>query len=1212
MSKNLAARLVAYSPDGDRIGFLAEPASWQASLPVNDVSALSVDYPSAAQNASLLVNPCEVAIEVFDDDRWVEPHNARYRRLEVSRDPAKQGADVPSYTMPGYAGVMEGVLVIPPKFNKTSGDLYDSDGKRKFLSASVGQILQTVLEEARQAVEDLAPGLKLAFTPATDAAGKAWSRRVTIYYQPGLSLLSVLQNLAEQGQCDWWMQGRTLHVVNPDSTAKRTGQRLTGNVFETPVRASLAGLLHTAFLIGDRQTWRLDNPSAARPWGATMRVLTQGGVKNEGTARSLMATELAAGSAERIEYTRSAPVYQTDSLPLVDYQPGDWVKAMGADGKWQDMRIFQATLDFSSSGLKCNLTLNDRFIDAQVRSAKRTKGIVNGASGDAGTGTLPANASKARPAAPQGLVAESEGYWSEDGQARSLVRVSWAAVEKDIHGNALNAREYIVQVNGLQMRVTDLHATFDNLSCGRNANVWVSAVSSEDVSGYWSGVTLKTEYPLQRLDPPTKFSVSCELGIVTLGWDGKLQNASGGNVYAPPRHFSHVKVYETDSFGGNANLIGTMQGGYLVLNRQDQSGKELYFAGRAVDILGVESDLGPIRSIKSSSMVTDALAEADAKIEAESKKANDEIARLDKAIRDAANRPIDSSNLEFTSETWKKLMKVAGAATINGDLLLPGTIGGDKLAAHSVATNKLTISSPENLLPNGAGEHRDAWNHPAGAAFVSANGRMNLLPKVGEWAYIGSAEGAQVSPGEKYVVEVDCYGPAIVDWTVRFSDEKNMNLENNIRNKLAYPGGFSNDAKKSIILTAPDKARRLEVGFKPTAHPTHGAFYVDYAVRVRPAVGAELIVDGAISAKHLTVDSAMVGKIMTDQLMAGRVKAGMLDTEALNFKTAKGMSLISPTLRTSDSWNRGIVVSGNNLTGYDQNGRQKLSFNGTTGEFKVGGDKLVVSPGGDLSIAGDFTTSATDYPRLEIKEKAFSNALGMSLLLDKDSSHSNSAQILMFTGGGSGAYQRGSIWMRSAKDSYMGVDEWGESNLILNGPGSGDMSHGFAQSQGAYYKFLTRFYCDRNVARLEANPGKNTPGSSTKVSVDNDGKIKLVGMSAGSSSMSLSINSDWSVHYAGSLRRLKTDINDLVGDSYSVLRLRPVTYRNREDTSEINFGLIAEEVQQASLVSPELSPLMQFMRGELAGVAYDRLPILFIPLLRDLVRRINQLEGKHE
>ncbi|MEW6874938.1 hypothetical protein [Trueperella pyogenes] len=603
---HLATRVVVYEPDGDLRGYLTTPQSWSASFPMNDVAALKLTHSVSTPGAQLIATTCELAIEIWDGKTWTEPANARYRLLETKTDRAARAAASVDCTASGYADLLDGVVVIPPKFGKAGA--YDKQGKRKFLSASVGSILTTVLEEARSLIPEVAPGLKLAFTPATDADGAAWARKITIYYEPGLSMLTILDNLAKQGQCDWYFVGRTLHVTNAKST-EPLPLYLPDSPREAPMRTSISGLAHAGFLIGESQTWRFDNPGTPTPWGKTMKVITQGGVREESTARTLVQSTLNEGAQERIEYTWSTKGELSGPLPFIDYKVGSSIHARGRDGEYEPMRVTQIALTYSSTGLQVDLTLNDRFTDSLVRAAKRTRGIVNGASGDAGTGTLPAAREPAKPKKVEGLVAESEGYWNDLGEARSLIRASWAPVTEDERGSAAQIAYYHIQAGIHTTRTGNPTVTIDDLVPNKQYDVTVWAVDADGLESEAVTITLKTVEPQKALDPPTKLGAEADFGIVELIWDGLLQ-FKGGKPYKPPRYFKHIRIEESpDQHSWTA--IGTAVAGGLTLDRQDQLGKTLYYRAKSVTTNGIESDdYGPTSEVVVRSRVSDELERA--------------------------------------------------------------------------------------------------------------------------------------------------------------------------------------------------------------------------------------------------------------------------------------------------------------------------------------------------------------------------------------------------------------------------------------------------------------------------------------------------------------------------------------------------------------------------------------------------------------------------
>jgi len=72
--------------------------------------------------------------------------------------------------------------------------------------------------------------------------------------------------------------------------------------------------------------------------------------------------------------------------------------------------------------------------------------------------------------------------------------------------------------------------------------------------------------------------------------------------------------------------------------------------------------------------------------------------------------------------------------------------------------------------------------------------------------------------------------------------------------------------------------------------------------------------------------------------------------------------------------------------------------------------------------------------------------------------------------------------------------------------------------------------------------------------------------------------------------RYKRDIHDVGDSSDGLLKLRPVSYRYKQDpTGSMQYGLIAEDVEQ---VYPEL--VTHTEDGKIQGVRYDLLPALLI------------------
>ena len=85
MAKSLHARLVAYRPFGARIGVLAEPVSFSASMLHNDDGAISIEY-------SLLSGDAQAFDRDGDRHQFFFGHARHRDDLANARLAARQGA----------------------------------------------------------------------------------------------------------------------------------------------------------------------------------------------------------------------------------------------------------------------------------------------------------------------------------------------------------------------------------------------------------------------------------------------------------------------------------------------------------------------------------------------------------------------------------------------------------------------------------------------------------------------------------------------------------------------------------------------------------------------------------------------------------------------------------------------------------------------------------------------------------------------------------------------------------------------------------------------------------------------------------------------------------------------------------------------------------------------------------------------------------------
>lgn len=638
MGKSLHARLVAYRPFGARIGVLAEPVSFSASMLHNDDGAISIEYSLLSGDAQAfdreLTDGLEVAVEVSDGTGYREPDNARF---VITGRSGKTDDRTRTVT---YSGQSISWLLSKAENNDSSHLLTDGDnkGKRPFYSSNPGVILKTLLDENKQR-GGVATGLSLGFDTAKDAGGAAWARKYTLYYSLGTDLQTILSSLVNGGGCDWRTTGRTLKMWNADSTAlsrdlsKSIVLQLARDISEAPFEESIADLASTILVEGDNNLlFRMDNPAAPTPWGKWESYSSQGGVSDKDTAQAFMQSTLADAARVRGQYTRDLIVSDVDNLPLVDFHAGDWITAPTVS-HGEKVRVQEIDLSMrQNEGLSCSIALNDIKFDASVRQAKKIKGITGGAAlaGSEGGTTASSDRDHRVPKAPLGLIVQTDAYIGSDGYAHGLATAMWSAVTEATNNTAIEISNYAVEwrkhVDGAPWHsagTTDkTQLGFGGLDCGTQIEVRVRAVPTySDQLGEWSSVFVATvESDTTPCSVPSKPVLSSELGVVTIHWDGRT--AEGASMEPD---FDHIEVGEDAATAGMQVISATQAGkGDYVVTGLNVGGTHRY-ALRSVDHAGNKSGWSSIASVTVASAVPqetlDSINQDIAKAEAEAKAA---------------------------------------------------------------------------------------------------------------------------------------------------------------------------------------------------------------------------------------------------------------------------------------------------------------------------------------------------------------------------------------------------------------------------------------------------------------------------------------------------------------------------------------------------------------------------------------------------------------
>jgi len=419
----MKARLRVRWADGDYRGFLLQPSSWQVSLPFNDVPALQITLHENTDNYKLINRPLDVAFEVYNSNAadpdtgiryptgaYQEFPNCRFLNLKQSGN-MMSGTQVRDgewqFDLPGYAWMMKKILNV-------RNSEFDADFRRTFKDRSVGYILQTFIQEAR----DVSNVLYFTenFSSDVDSSGNAWVHdALDESFDPGQDLLSILQNFTERGLCDWYVDKRTLNVFNPNTTLARdfssNAEREAGtqdrvvvvrpffDVLQEPTEVTREDLARVAVVHGDNKSWaRYNDTTVPGPWGAWQTFLAAGGIKKQSELDRIARrqTDITGGSdkpqGQRIQHTKDLHIRDGSKVPIDQYRPGDYISGpmfrpidFNDPDPWVSkvakLRVQQITCSFEEPyGIRTNLTLQDRFAVKALKSQQWTNRVLDNAS----------------------------------------------------------------------------------------------------------------------------------------------------------------------------------------------------------------------------------------------------------------------------------------------------------------------------------------------------------------------------------------------------------------------------------------------------------------------------------------------------------------------------------------------------------------------------------------------------------------------------------------------------------------------------------------------------------------------------------------------------------------------------------------------------------------------------------------------------------------
>ena len=542
-------RAVAYEVQGARIGVVPDILEMTVTTPRGKTPTLSMSYapgPNAIRG-SVLEREVEVAVEAtFNGADWEELPDARFITQKTEHNLVSDGTDsrkVQAIHVSDY--LKEALVWSVPVESK------DKDGKFKFLSRNAGVIIGTVWQNAVK--RGWGAGLTLDANTVKDSANQDWAKIVTLYFDPTISLLQIVDSLRDLGMIDTVWQGRTLKLYNADTTQARdlTASKrwpLATTLTGAPEVATWADMCTDVLVKGEAgRTWLIHNDLAPRGMRRVEKVVEAGGVELEATARLVAEATLKSGAHVSEEIKREWAATDVHLLPWVDYRLGDWIMVERAEGM-ERLQVAQISVT-QKDGMVVGHTTFGTVLDSLLgRLTKRTKGIV-GLASTSGSGVRPSTpASKYWPLPPQGLVGSSRAVTNSEGWVRALVDLQWGRVETDTLGNAVDVVSYEVAwqlsmfgtsiAGSMVVRGADTtKATVGPLLPGTEYRFSVRAQSA-NATGAWSQpLILTTESDREPPPVPSRPVLSQSLGVLQVWWDYTGQN--GQNM---PADFAGVEV----------------------------------------------------------------------------------------------------------------------------------------------------------------------------------------------------------------------------------------------------------------------------------------------------------------------------------------------------------------------------------------------------------------------------------------------------------------------------------------------------------------------------------------------------------------------------------------------------------------------------------------------------------------------------------------------
>lgn len=524
--------------------------SAQLGYEFSDVSGLILKYRKGGINSDRLVEDAVViaywnGVEPFDSRWWIQ---------------AGDGSDEVEYDAFGVTGkslldIFRRVVVLPATGAPAGSTV-------KFNAATAGGILVNLFTAAQAAGRGAMTGVTWNFSATVDSAGVAWDKVITLEYKPGLKYIDVIRNLVDQGMIEVRFNGTQFQAFIGDKMGSDLSVAGTSQVelvagrdyTELPSKWSTEERAKYAYVIGDENAIvaRTSAVTATGPFGREEIGLSQGGTKDVGTLTLVGDAALERVAEKRREFTRKVKIRADGKIPSVDYRVSDYILERVNDLP-DRYRVRSMVVDITADGSvgDASIVLNDRFLEQEIRQARRVNGIIGGASVDGGGNGVPVaeKPDTTTPGPPTGVVASSAAYTDGNGRTRGSLYLDWNPPTTNTDGSSItDLKQYEVQwkraedpdVSGWHTFFTTTdYANISNLNPGMPHNLKVRAWDNTIHASAWSPIiNITTAKDTTPPPVPGPFTLDMSRGIFTIVTDGK-----GVNGAAMPADYLRTQIH---------------------------------------------------------------------------------------------------------------------------------------------------------------------------------------------------------------------------------------------------------------------------------------------------------------------------------------------------------------------------------------------------------------------------------------------------------------------------------------------------------------------------------------------------------------------------------------------------------------------------------------------------------------------------------------------